>query len=131
MNSLPRHARVARALALSCAATSIVAGCEPSREAAPNTFSSATTTSGDRATLVRDASVSDSGIAVAEPPPPIGVADVSNGAPCNTVGMTRTFGDPRDQTHCTCAANGSILRWNCYTDSMTVEGPLPPPELLS
>ncbi|MBL8685054.1 MAG: hypothetical protein JNK05_38110 [Myxococcales bacterium] len=131
MKGLPRYARLTRALALSCAATSFATACESSRDAAPNTFSTSTTTSGDRAAVERDASAGDSGVAVAEAPPPSRVADVSNGAPCSTVGMTRTFGDPQDQTHCTCTANGSITRWNCYTDSMTIEGPLPPPELLA
>jgi hypothetical protein len=137
MNALPRHLRFTRALVLGCAA---IAACESSRETAPNAASATPTSSGDRASSEPDAgappatndqpaSVSDAGmteVATAPSPPLTGV---TTGAPCSPAGATQTFGDPRDRTHCTCFANGARMTWNCYTDSMTVEGPLAPPEL--
>jgi hypothetical protein len=136
MNALPRHLRFTRALVLGCAA---IAACESSRETSPNAAIPARTSSGDRAATEPDAnappttdaqpaSVSDAGIAVVATGPAT-LTGVTTGAPCSPAGATQTFGDPRDRTHCTCFANGARMTWNCYTDSMTVEGPLAPPEL--
>ncbi len=155
MQTLAHHARFTRALSVGFAAGVVVVACESREGASQNAVAMVAASSGEGASALRDAAVTEANAAASGEPDhgalqssadrdaavtEAGAARVGadpatteraalNGAACSPAGATRTFGDPSDRTHCTCYAHGTTAAWNCYTDSMAIEGPLPPPEL--
>lgn len=106
------------------------AACErSSTNETPNTFSSgaAQSSSPDAAvTVIEDASL-------ARAPTTTPAIDLSqrvvDGRACSPVGTRDVMYLPGGMASCECSITAGGVRWVCDTQHLTVEGPLPPPEL--
>ena len=123
--------RVARSLALGTLSALGACEAQSSQENQPTNFAA---TSSGAATSTADAAAatSDAAIVVHQPdlttttPTPA----VVHGALCPALGRTEQVVGPRGLYPCRCSADRmGNRRWECDESDLTIEGPLPPPEL--
>jgi hypothetical protein len=132
MHPITHSLRIARSLALGTTLSALSA-CETqsSRDEQPTNFAA---TSSGAATGASDAAAPTDDAAIVAQQPVLATATspvvVVTGALCPALGRTEQVAGPRGLYPCRCAADRQgTPRWQCDESDLTIEGPLPPPEL--